>query len=41
MIGWNQKVQILIGLELKTVTRDTIKNGGGGGGWWWWVGGGW
>ena len=36
MIGWNQKVQILIGLELKTVARDHIKNRGGG----WVVGGG-
>ena len=36
MIGWFQKVPILIGLELKTVARDTIKKcgweGGGGGG---------
>ena len=35
--GWFQKVPILIGLELKTVARDTIKKCGGG---WWWVGGG-
>jgi len=31
---WFQKIQILIGLELKTVARDPIIFGGGG---WWWV----
>ena len=28
--GWFQKVQILIGLELKTATHDRSKSGGGG-----------